>query len=184
MGNAYQISNQNGIYFVTLTIVEWIDVFTRPIYKNIIIESLQFCQKEKGLKIYAWVIMTNHLHMIIAADPGNSLSDILRDFKKFTANKIINKIKSELGESRRNWMLWIFKKAGNRNPNNRNYQFWRQDNHPEELFSEKFTDQKLEYIHNNPVNAGIVDKAEEYIYSSARDYFGGKGLLEIEFIYC
>ena len=78
----------------------------------------------------------------------------------------------------------IFRIAGESNSRNANYQFWRQDNQPKEMWSEKFTDQKLYYIHNNPVEAGIVDKEEEYIYSSARDYYYGKncGLLKIVFL--
>lgn len=82
-------------------------------------------------------------------------------------------------------MLEIFKKAGAENSRNSIYQFWQQDNHPKELFSKKFTNQKLDYIHNNPVEAGIVEKAEEYMYSSARDYYFAKqcGLIEIDFLY-
>lgn len=121
--------------------------------------------------------------LLLAANLNkNTLSDILRDFKKFTSGKIIKSIKEESGESRKNWMLWIFSEAGKRNKNNTNYQFWRQDNHAEELISNKFLDQKLDYIHNNPVAAGIVESPEEYILSSAKDYHGSKGLLEIEFI--
>jgi len=81
-------------------------------------------------------------------------------------------------------MLSIFKNAGEANSRNTNYQFWRQDNQPKECYSPAFTIQKLNYIHNNPVEAGIVDKPEEYVYSSARDYHGKKncGLLSIAFI--
>ncbi len=79
-------------------------------------------------------------------------------------------------------MLWIFKKAGERNSNNKNYQFWRQDNHPIELSTNKIMEQRLNYLHNNPVEAGIVEEPEHYLYSSARDYAGQKGLLNVEFI--
>jgi REP element-mobilizing transposase RayT len=180
----YSINNPTGIYFVTFATVEWVDVFTRRRYADILLDSLRFCQKEKGLKIYAWCIMFNHIHLIASSELKQyTLSDILRDFKKFTSSAILKSIKEEPGESRRNWMLWIFSAAGKKNSNNTNYQFWQQNNHPEELYSKTFSDQKKDYIHHNPVVAGLVDKPEDYNLSSARDYYCDiKGLLEIEFI--
>jgi REP element-mobilizing transposase RayT len=80
MSDKYKINNKDGVYFVTLTVVDWIDVFTRKEHKERIIDSLKFCQQNKGLEIYAWCLMSNHLHMIISASPGFNLSDILRDF--------------------------------------------------------------------------------------------------------
>jgi len=96
----------------------------------------------------------------------------------------VKAIANSKAESRKEWMLEVFKRAGEKNSRNEQVQFWRQDNQPTELFSEDFTRQKMNYIHNNPVEAGIVIKAEEYLYSSARDYYEGKkvGLLEIEFL--
>jgi len=109
---------------------------------------------------------------------------VLGDFKKFTSKQITKAIIEHPGESRKEWMLKIFKEAGERNSRNSNYQFWQQDNQPKIIYTPDFAAQKLEYIHNNPVEAGIVEKGEEYIYSSARDYFYGKqcGLLKIEFL--
>ena len=125
--------------------------------------------------------MSNHLHLIISRNGENSLSDILRDFKKYTANQILRNIHQPF-ESRKNWMLWLFKSAGTKNTNNTKYQFWRQDNHPEELISNRFMDQKLQYIHQNPVEAGWVEEPEHYRYSSARNYAGLDGLLKIDFL--
>ena len=121
--------------------------------------------------------------LVVAAKEG-PLSDVLRDFKKFTSKQLIAAIQNNMHESRRDWMLDIFKKAGANNSRNKDYQFWQQDNQPKECYSQQFTTQKLEYVHNNPVRVGIVDKAEEYLYSSARDYYYGKrvGLLEIEWL--
>lgn len=85
----YFIRNENEVYFITSTIVEWVDVFTRPVYKQIIVDSLQYCQESKGLDVYAWVLMSNHLHAIVSAREGYQLSDILRDFKKYTSKRII-----------------------------------------------------------------------------------------------
>ncbi len=88
MAFAYSIKNKGAIYFVTFTVHQWVDVFTRPLYRNILFESLTYCQKAKGLKIYAWVLMSNHIHLLVSAKNEN-LSDIIRDFKKFTAKKIV-----------------------------------------------------------------------------------------------
>ncbi|MBT3302854.1 MAG: transposase [Bacteroidetes bacterium] len=181
MSTAYKFSNPDGIYFVTFTTVEWVDVFTRLSNIEIVLDSLRFCQKDKGLLIHAWCIMSNHMHLIISRNAKDELAGIVRDFKKFTSSMIIKAIQ-EKPESRRNWMLWIFKSAGQKNPNNKNFQVWQQDNHPEELISNKFIDQKLDYIHNNILETGIVENAEDYLYSSARDYAGLRGLLDIEFL--
>ena len=148
----------------------WVDVFTRKEYRDIIIESLQHCQENKGMVIYGWCIMTNHLHLIIYAKEDN-VSNILGDYKKFTSKKLINSILAHPGESRRERMIKIFKEAGEKNSRNSNYQFWQQDNQPKIIYAPQFAAQKLEYIHNNPVEAGIVEKVDEYIYSSARDYY-------------
>ena len=127
--------------------------------------------------------MSNHLHLIISAI-NHDTSDILRDFKKFTSKEIIKAVQAHPGESRKGWMLNIFSDAGNSNSRNKEYQFWRQDNHPIELYNAAFTTQKMYYIHDNPVAAGIVDKAEAYLYSSARDYYNGKncGLLQLDLL--
>ncbi len=110
------------------------------------------------------------------------MEDILRDLKRYTSKAILKAIAEHPQESRKEWMLWMFERAGTRNPNNEKYQFWQQHNNPIELFSNEVMEQKLEYLHNNPVIAGIVPEPWEYLYSSARDYSGGKGILEIIFI--
>ena len=169
----YKIKDQGATHFVSFAVVEWVDVFTRKDYRDIIIDSLKHCQEKKGLVVYGWCIMSNHVHLIISAKENN-LSDVLGDFKKFTSKKLTDAILTNPIESRKKWMIQIFKEAGELNSRNTNYQFWQQDNQPKEIFTPQFAAQKLEYIHNNPVEAGIVEKAEEYIYSSARDYYYGK----------
>jgi putative transposase len=119
--------------------------------------------------------------MIISSNGENKQEDIIRDFKKYTSKRCLELIESN-NESRKNWMKWIFGSAGKRNSNNTKYQFWRQDNHPIELDSNKMMQQKLDYIHDNPVVEGIVDVAEEYLYSSARNYAGRPGLIAVELI--
>jgi len=167
----YRITNQKGLNYLTLTIVGWIDIFSRATYRDIIIKSLDYCRREKGLMIGAYVIMTNHLHLVVQAKPDASqgLSDILRDFKKFTAKQILQAIKTE-PESRREWLLHMFKYFAKHNTNNRNYQVWIQNNHPIALWSPKVIWQKIDYIHMNPVRAKIVDDPSAYLYSSARNY--------------
>lgn len=179
----YKIRNQSAVHFITFAVVEWVDVFTRKQYRDILLDSLKFCQAEKGLKLYAWCIMSNHIHLILAANNSN-LSDLLRDFKKFTAKQLIKAIGENKQESRKDWMLTIFSEAGKCNSRNSEYQFWRQDNHPIELYSAAFCFQKLNYIHQNPVDAGVVEKAQDYLYSSAKDYFLGRksGLLDVIFL--
>jgi putative transposase len=179
----YKIRNQAAIHFITFAVVEWVDVFTRKDYRDIVLESIKYCQTEKGLLLHCWCIMSNHLHLIASAK-NLDLSDVLRDFKKFTSKQIMAAIENNQTESRREWMLEIFREQGEKNSRNKNYQFWRQDNQPQELYSSAFIFQKINYIHNNPVEAGIADKPEQYLYSSARDYFHTRkcGLLDLVFI--
>ena len=167
----YRVRNQNHLYFITFRTVGWIDVFSRRRYRDILVESFKFCQANKGLLIYAYVIMTNHVHMVVSADEGFRLSDILRDMKKFTARQILESIKNESGESRKEWLLHLFKYYGKFNPRNETYQFWHHDNHAVEIWSDKVIGTKINYIHDNPVRSGIVRNQEDYIYSSASNIF-------------
>ena len=182
LSGGYKFRNPEGIYFVTFAVVEWVDVFTRSVYSDIVVESLDFCINEKGLRLHAWCIMSNHIHLIISAEEGFKLSDILRDLKKYTSVRILKTLEENTKESRRNWMLWIFRAAGEKNSKNTHYQFWQNNNHPKELNTNELMDQKLEYIHQNPVKAGLVNSAEAWVYSSARDYAGETGLLPLVFI--
>ncbi len=101
---AYLIRDQTGLYFLTFTVVEWLDVFTRPRYKDIVVDSLRYCQQSKGLELCAYCLMTNHLHLIARAADGHELSDIVRDFKKFTARRVFEAIVANQQESRRQWL--------------------------------------------------------------------------------
>jgi len=180
MAFKYSVTDQNEIYFITTTVVGWIDAFTRKELAEVIIESLKYCQSEKGLIIYAWCLMPSHLHMIVNATEDKKLSDIIRDFKKFTSKKIIKTI-GEINESRE-WLLDKFAFAARMNIKNKDYKFWQDGFHPIILYSNEFKDQKLDYIHNNLIEAGIVTEAEYYNYSSAINYAGGIGLLEVVYL--
>ncbi|MDR3652924.1 MAG: transposase [Paludibacter sp.] len=153
------------------------DVFTRKVYRDIVIDSLKFCQVNKGLEIYAFVIMSNHVHLLIRSDKG-TLSDTIGEMKSFTAKKILKAIETE-SESRKEWMLDLFEFSAKQHKRNENFQFWTHENHAELIYSDKFLFQKLDYIHQNPVRAGIVEKAEDYLYSSARDFAGMPCMLNI-----
>ncbi|MEQ9405830.1 MAG: transposase [Cyclobacteriaceae bacterium] len=181
MGDSYQIRDQEGLYFLTCQVVGWVDVFSREIYREIIIDSLAFCQANKGLKIYAYVIMTNHLHLIVRSEIG-TLSDTLRDFKRFTSNKIMNEIAANVQESRRGWMEMVFRYYAKFNSRVSKRQFWTHENHAVELTSNDMIDSRLNYIHDNPVRAGWVERPEDYLYSSARNYCELPGRLEVDLI--
>jgi len=123
--------------------------------------------------------MSNHVHLIAQAEYGYNLAHIIRDYKKFTSKKIIQLLL--VGEDKRkNWLLELLLKAGKANCKNQHYQLWRNDNHPILLDNNYIVNQKIEYVHLNPVKAGVVSSAEHYIYSSAIAFSGGEGLLSIE----
>ena len=172
MSRKYKFHNPEGVYFVSFAVQAWVDVFTRNEYKNILIENLDYCQKHKGLEIFAWCIMTNHIHLIIRSEEGYLLPDILRDYKKFTSKAIIKAISENYSESRKEWLLEQFKTS-------EGYRFWRTNNKPIELWSNAVINQKLNYIHQNLVEEGLVFRAADYVYSSACDYAGEKGLLNV-----
>jgi len=179
----YKIGDQNAIHFITFSVIQWIDVFTRKEYCQIVVDSLNYCVQNKGLKVHAWCLMSNHIHLIISCDPPNQLSDILRDFKKYTSSHIIKALEENTYESRRNWMLWIFRKAGERNKRNNEYQFWQQDNHPVECSTNEILESRIKYLHENPIRARIVWFEGDYVYSSGIDYYKEeKGLVELDLV--
>ncbi len=176
MAYTCRMSDQGAMHFITCTVVQWVDVFTRTTYIDIVKDSLNFCIGHKGLLVYGYVVMSNHIHLLIGAK-DNNLSDVLRDFKKFTSQRITKAIEKE---SRKRWLIWLLtnkkvveEKAGS-------YRFWQPDNHAGLCFSLPFMWQKLDYIYNHPVRSGIVEKAEEYKWSSAADYFYGKRVSRVK----
>lgn len=182
MSTKYKFRDNDKLYFVSFATVNWIDVFSRKQYRDIFLESVRYCQQNKGLELYAYCIMSNHVHLIIGSEK-TLLSNLIRDLKKFTSSAILKAIAENPEESRREWMLWMFERAGKKNSNNTKFQFWQQDNHPIELPNHRIAIQKLDYIHNNPVEAALVLSPEEYLYSSAKNYFGLKEyLLEVVII--
>ena len=167
------------LYFTTSTVIDWMDVFTRPAYKYIVVDSLKYCQEQKGLEIYAWVLMTNHLHMLVGTNGSQQIGDVLRDFKKFTSKNIVKSIEENEQESRKEWLLdrcWF---RGTNDCKIKNYKFWQDGNYIEAIHSYDFYKEKLDYIHMNPVRQEIVARPEDYLYSSARNYCGMKGCIDV-----
>jgi len=183
MSRKYKFYNKQGVFFVSFAVVNWIDVFTRTEYKDILINSFAYCQKEKGLIVYAYVIMSNHFHLLIGKhNTANSFSDIMRDMKKFSAMQIIKAIQENPQESRKERMIEMMEEAGKANSQNTKYQFWQQHNQPIELSANKI-ENALVYIHENPVKAGWVAEPEDYLYSSARNYCDKESRLRITSIF-
>ncbi|MCH2231126.1 MAG: transposase [Crocinitomicaceae bacterium] len=151
---------KDASYYLTLTVVDWVDVFTRANHKDAIISSLKFCIKNKGLNVYAFCLMTNHLHLVVNCDDPFELKDVIRDFKRHTVKQIVHQIINE-PESRREWILKILHEKGEESSQNSKIKFWKSGNHAIELYTEKF-----------------VRKPEDWIYSSASNYILDHGIIE------
>jgi REP element-mobilizing transposase RayT len=178
MSRNYKFKNPEGLYFVSFATVFWIDVFVRRLYFDCLVDDLNYCVEHKGMEIYAWCIMSSHVHLVFKSTMVKP-EQLLGSFKSVTSRKLVTLIETNMLESRREWMLNAFKKAGVSNSNNLNHQFWQQHNKPIELWSAAVIDQKIDYIHNNPVEAGFVESDYEYLYSSAKDYSGQKGMVKV-----
>ena len=178
MSRNYKFLNPSGKYFVSFAVVYWLDVFVRNEYISCIIENLNHCIKSKGVVIYSWCVMPSHIHLIFESKANNP-AGFLRDFKSFTSKRLIELIKENPQESRKEWLLNAFQKAAKSNSNNTINQFWQQHNNPIELWSNKVLEQKIDYIHNNPVESGLVDEPWKWKNSSATDYSGNKGLVNV-----
>ena len=173
----YKIIDENGIYFTTHTIVEWLPVFTEIKYFQIIIESLKYCQTNKGLRIFGYVIMLNHFYLIAQTEIGVKFQDVMRDMKKYTSKAISN----ELEKDNRKLFLYVFKKAAEKEKGKRKYKIWQDDYQPKILYTDKVCRQKLAYLHRNPERKGFVTKPEDWLYSSARNYFlDDNSIIEID----
>jgi len=175
MRSRYKIIELNSPHFVTCTIVEWIPVFTRPNYLDIITASLTFCRQQKSLRLHAYVILDNHIHLVVSSD---NLSQVMRDFKRHTAKEILAVARQE----NKLWLLKQFAFFKGVHKGNSQHQVWQEGFHPQAIITEDMLRQKLDYIHYNPVKLGLVDRPEDWRYSSARNYFGQEGVLEIDLV--
>lgn len=174
MRSRYKITDQNGIYFITSTIVEWIPVFTTKLYFDILIQSLRFSRQHKNLQLFGYVILDNHFHLIAG---GPNLSRNITDIKRFTARQIIDRLELDQKE----WLLNQLAYYKKRHKTNSDYQVWQEGFHPQLIVSEEMLRQKLDYIHHNPVKRGLVSLPEHWLYSSARNYvLGDAALIELD----
>ena len=177
------VLEQQGCCYLTLNVVDWIDIFIRPVYKQVIVESLNYFIDKKGLTVYAWCLMTNHLHLMAAANQGFGLSGIINDLKKFTSRLILEDIDVE-PDTRREWMLEKFQNASDSLRLIEKFQVWQTAINPIyiDLNNSGAVRSQLDYIHSNPVRDRIVMLPEDYLYSSACDYAGIKGLVNVQLI--
>ena len=181
MSRKYKFHNKEGLYFVSFATVYWIDVFTRPLYNDILVDSLIYCQNNLGMEIYCWCIMPSHVHLIFSAKDNNP-DVLLGRFKEHTSKQVVKAIRENSQESRKEWMLWMFERAGSKSSNVKGKQFWQHNNKPIELWSAEVIEQKADYLHNNPVVSGFVNEVWHWKYSSAIDYCGAKGIIEIAYL--
>jgi putative transposase len=168
----YEIHEKDQPHFLTCTIVGWLPIFTRQETVNIVLDSWRFLQKENRLTLYGFVVLENHLHLIASAP---DLSKEIGDFKSFTARRIID----YLTEQKVTTLLQQLRFWKNHYKVDREYQLWQEGSHPQQILDDKMMLQKLEYIHLNPVKRGFVDDAIHWRYSSARNYHGMPGLIEV-----
>ena len=173
--------NESGVYFVSFATVNWIEVFTRQIYFDVLVDSINYCRMHKAMELFAYCFMPNHVHLVFRSVNEKPV-ELLRDFKKFAAKEVLKLIEINPQESKRELLLWLFERAGKKRGNISKYQFWQHHNKPIELWSDKVIKQKINYIHNNPVVSGFVSNAIDWKYSSARNFADDHTILTIDSI--
>ena len=170
--SSYKVFETEYPYFLTCTVVGWLPVFTRPETVQIVYDSWRFLQENDRLRIFGYVILENHLHLIASSE---ELSKEIGDFKSYTARRIID----HLQERNLSMLLEQLAWHKNRHKTDRHYQLWQEGSHPQQVQNDEIMRQKLEYIHRNPVARGYVDDPTHWRYSSARNYAGLPGLLSV-----
>lgn len=184
MSVKYKILDQHGLNYLTCTICGWVDLFTRAEFRDIVLDSWRYCSEHKGLQIWAYVFMSNHIHFIANTKAPHKLEKVMREFKSHTARKILETLADKRQpESRREWLLYLFKFFAQKLRGTQDHQIWHHDNHPIALYTEKVTIQKIRYIHANPVRAKWVKQPEDWIYSSASNYATGQGIFDVKLLW-
>jgi putative transposase len=168
----YKIHDSSYPHFFTCTIVEWLPVFTRQESVQILLDSWSFLQREGRLKLFAYVVLENHTHFIASSQ---DLEKEIGDFKSYTARRLIDLLQS--ANAKTILQQLAFRKA--KHKRDRDYQFWQEGSHPQQITSEEMMRQKIEYSHYNPVKRRYVDDPAHWRYSSARNYAGLPGLIEV-----
>jgi REP element-mobilizing transposase RayT len=174
MRSTYKTHNIDGTYFITSSIVNWINIFNSEKYFNILIEAINYYTSNKSLTVYAYVIMRNHFHMICKAD---NLTNIIRLIKTYTAKEIVKELQKDSEFN----LLEKFKANKKEYKTESVHQIWQEGFHPKEILNNSILKQKIEYIHNNPVKENYCLKTEDWVYSSAGFYgHGTKSLISLK----
>jgi REP element-mobilizing transposase RayT len=168
----YKIYDQQAPHFFTCTVNEWIPLFTRPVTTQIILDAFLYRQQHQNLRLYAYVILENHLHCIMQAE---NLSQTINSFKTHTARALIDCLKQQ--QANKILQKLAFHKRLHKK--DRDYQVWEEGSHPQLITNEAMLLQKIEYIHYNPVKRGYVDNPTDWRYSSARNYANREGLIPV-----
>lgn len=158
------IATTGAVYFCKFRIVQGADLFTLPVYRDVVVDSFNFCAAQKDLCIHAYVFMSNHIHCVLSAVRGN-LSGILRDLKSFSSKLMFGKM-AEVGDPRQAWLHLVFEYAAGGHGRNKEFQIWEHHNQPEILNNEALIRQKIDYVHDGPLRAGWVGESHHWLYSS------------------
>jgi REP element-mobilizing transposase RayT len=167
----HPVFDPTHLYFITTTAVERVHLFKRDVTKRVIADSLAYMRAERWISLYAFVIMPNHVHVIVRFEEGYTLSNVMRDFKKHTSKQIIRQYQAENSQQ----VLAFLKQAAAQVPG-QEYRVWQEGYDARNVFSPDFLRQKVEYVHNNPCQSRwqLAERPEEYTWSSARFYLQGE----------
>ena len=168
----YKIYETEYPYFITSTVNSWLPIFTRQEAADIVLDSWRYLQRERELKLFAYVILENHLHMIVSAP---ELSSVIQSFKSFTARQLIDLLK----ERQATTLLRQLRATKLNHKTQSEYQVWQEGGKPKQIQNDEMMWQKIEYTHNNPMVRGFVDDPIHWRWSSARNYVGEDGLIEV-----
>jgi putative transposase len=173
----------DACYFLTFNTVDKIDVFVRPAYKQVIVEALNYFIRAQGLHLYSWCLMSSHLHLVVRTKEGAAPAYFERDFKKYTTPELLKTMETEM-DFRREWMLQRFEEYGKSLKRIEKFHLWQNCSSPLRIDKEepRLLPDRIEHIHENPVREGIVELPEAYVYSSARDYAGIRGLVNVQVV--
>lgn len=166
MRSRYRVHDQQAAHFVTSTVIAWLPIFTTAVRCDILVQALRYCRENKGVRIYAWVVLDNHFHAILDAP---DLMSVMRDFKRHTARRIVELLQEE----QCTWLLERLERLRAEHKFESAHQVWQEGFHPVAIVSDEIMQQKLTYLHNNPVARGLVAAPEHWRYSSAHEWCGG-----------
>jgi len=169
----YRVVGDGKCYFITSSTIHWLPLFAVPALAQIVIDSLNFLQQEKRMAIHAWALMETHLHLVATC---RDMSGEMRKAKSYTARRIVDCL-TKNGPDFFLKQLRFYKK---RHKDRQEYQVWQEGIHPKAILDDGAFRRTMEYVHYNPMKRGYVDRAEDWRYSSARDYAGVSGLVRIE----